>query len=55
MPLVCPGIESSTDFPQLNGFISGTTDEVIAVHYKIHKTNVMIMPMESLTADKVII
>ena len=55
MPLISSGIESSTDFPQLNGFVSGTANKVIAVHNKIHVTYVMVVTMECFAAYKVII
>ena len=55
MPLISSGIESSTDFPQLNGFVPGTTDKVIAVHNKIDVTYVMIVSMERFATYKVII
>ena len=55
MSLISSGIESSTDFPQLNGFVPGTTDKVIAVHNKIDVTYVMIVSMERFATYKVII
>lgn len=53
--VVGPGVEPGTDFPQFYSLVSGATDQEIAVHNKIDKAYVMIVPMECLATYIVVI
>lgn len=50
-----PGVKASTNLPQLDRFIPGTTDQEIPIHDKVHKGNIVVMSMESLAAKIIII
>jgi hypothetical protein len=54
MTVVGTCVESSTDLPQLDGLVTGTTDEKIAIHHKIYITYIVIVAVESLAAYVVI-
>jgi hypothetical protein len=50
MTLVGTCVEPSTDLPQLDGLVTGTADEKIAIHHKIYITYIVIVPVECLAA-----
>lgn len=55
MPMIGPGIEPSAYLPQLNGLIPGAGYQIVTIKNKIHKANIMIMPVERFATYVVVI
>ncbi len=55
MSMVGAGIESSADFPQLDGSVSGTRYQVIVIKNKIDETYIMVVSIEGLATGVIVI
>ena len=48
-------IKTCADFPQFYSLVSGTTNQVIAIHYKVNITYIMVVSMESFATNEIVI